>query len=86
MILKYNRRPKYYVFDKNDPHMREQYPRGKKTRVVATVDAQEKWEQKSLINTLEFASWDHLVNIDTVNITFTSKKGGLNVAFEKVRK
>jgi len=85
VILKFNLRPKYYLFDKNDSYLREIYlPVFKSKKVVKTNKV--KVTKKSIRVTDEIET--HKLNnlIKNQSISYKLDKGGaINVAFEQVR-
>lgn len=85
VILKFNLRPKYYLFDKNDSYLREIYlPIFKSKKVVKTNKL--KVTKKSIRVTDEIET--HKLNnlIKNQSISYKLDKGGaINVAFEQVR-
>lgn len=86
VLLRYNTRPKYYVYNKNSATYREVVKPDIQT-VVAEQKQSKKVTQKQ-INTLDIKDvlkLRHLLDSTDFNLTYRSgKKGGLNVAFEKV--
>lgn len=87
ILTRYNLRPKYYLFDKNEVFAREVYlpvNRAEQTRSVKPAVSENKIENPSIQEMLQFG---YLLNKENFNLRFrTGKKGGLHVAFEKVSK
>lgn len=81
VIMRYNLRPRYYVYDKNDMFMREDIPR------VNKDDAEEKVEQpESTLKRIPRLSTAELVAVESViadpaaNLHFTTnQRGGFDV-------
>jgi hypothetical protein len=86
VLLRYNSRPKYYVYNKNSVTYREVIKPDIQA-VVAEQKQSEKVSQKQ-INTPDIKDvlkLRHLLDTTDFNLTYRSgKKGGLNVAFEKI--
>jgi hypothetical protein len=88
VLAKYNLRPKYYVFDKNDitnrvilkPEVKKDVVRVSKTEVEKQINSYKP-------NLRDILQIDHILNTTDFNLIYrTGKKGGLNVAFEKISK
>lgn len=89
VILRYNLRPKYYLFNKNVTTLREQY----ETKPVATIE-----DNRRVILTKEAANLSRLGAPETAKVLATienpatrlrfetTKKGGLNVRITEVEK
>jgi len=86
-ITKYNSRPRYYVYSKNDMHMRDDIPK------VKAEETEEKAEQKRpILERLPQLSTAELVKIEDVitnpqaNLHFkTNRKGELSVHITEVK-
>ena len=92
IIFRYNSRPRYYIFNKNDVFLR--------TLDFSTIEENEKAsssstaiEKKSVKEALPAISTENLIKFENVlsnkNIRFSlkqAKEGGLDVAFEKEQK
>lgn len=87
VLTRFNLRPKYYVFNKNDTFSRiipEEYIKEEK---VATTIVEEKAELVATHSIKELLQLNQLIQNKDFNLRFSSnKKGGLHVAFEKVSK
>ena len=91
VLLRYHFRPKYFLFDKNDPYLRTldlpvfekkpmHIPRYKvvKKEIKNTV---------SIFNLGDTIKFDNLLGNPGYSVRYKSgKKGGINVAFEKIQK
>lgn len=90
ILLRFNLRPKYYIFNKNDAYLRRmdllQFKEVKKiidkpASLPNTIEA-----KQSSLNLPDFVRFDSLINNKKINLSFRpQKKGGLNVAFEQVK-
>lgn len=84
VLARFNIRPKYYVFDKNDVAGRRIEVEEKIKAVEVAVKTKEK---KADVKTPEMIRLNDLIENNGLDIRFrTNGKGGLNVAFEKVGK
>lgn len=86
VLLRYNSRPKYYVYNKNSATYREVIKPDIQA-VVAEQKQSEKVTQKQIItpDIKDVLKLRHLLDTTDFNLTYRSgKKGGLNVAFEKI--
>lgn len=89
VLFRYNLRPKYYVYNKNSVTQRkiikpklEKIVEEKSFDVIETNKT--KTQNPSLKDLLQI---DHILNTTDFNLIYrTGKKGGLNVAFEKISK
>ena len=89
LIAGYNLRPKYYVYDKNDTYCRDLYlpslKPAKKVKAFTKTKRKQASKQPSLsigdLISLERASADKSLGLHFV----IDKKGGLNVAYTKVK-
>lgn len=87
-IFRFTLRPKYYVFDKQSSFSREAYLPGKinskKKAVKQKAQTKTAPEQVDIREVLQL---NHLLQDSGFNLIYrASKKGGLNVAFEKISK
>lgn len=86
-IIRYNSRPRYYVYDKNDAHMRDI------TRKVKTEETEEKIEpKKTILQKLPQLSTAELVKIEDIianpqaNLYYTTnRKGELSVHITEIK-
>jgi len=88
VLLTYNLRPKYYLFDKNDLTYREVIkPKFKKEVQKVTAKAIKKHSIVNKPNIHNVLQLNHFLDTVNFNLVYrTGKKGGLNVAFEKISK
>ncbi len=89
ILLKYNIRPKYYVFNKNDVSYRDLAITVKEKNEVSKVDKAQNSsdELKPSISIPMLIQLEELIHNKDFDVRFrTDKKGGLNVAFEKITK
>lgn len=91
LILRYNLRPKYYVFNKNDQYLRDiDLPIIEKeiSKSFTKETAKEKVKSKrSHFGIKDITALENLIKSQKYSLSFkTSKKGGLNVAFEQVKR
>lgn len=86
VLMRYNLRPKYYVYNKNSVTHREIIQPEIETAAVdekETVNAVLKNYQN--LDIKDILTLRHILDTTDYNLTYRSgKKGGLNVAFEKV--
>lgn len=86
-IIRYNSRPRYYVYDKNDAHMRDII------RKVKTEETEEKIEpKKTILQKLPQLSTAELVKIEDIianpqaNLYYTTnRKGELSVHITEIK-
>ena len=89
ILLKYNIRPKYYVFNKNDGSYRDLFLPNKKIDNSKEVEKRESITKayRPAITIPNLIQFEELINNSEFDVRFrTGKKGGLNVAFEKITK
>lgn len=90
-LLRYNLRPKYYLFDKNESYMRTLYlPAFERNRRKLFSKSPAKQEKKATNPNISFGDLIRLENLIT-NPKYSlsvklGRKGGLNVAFEQNQK
>lgn len=86
VLLRYNSRPKYYVYNKNSVTHREVIkPEIQAIKVKSEVKEEEISKQINTPDIKDVLKLRHLLDTTDFNLTYRSgKKGGLNVAFEKV--
>ena len=88
VIARYNLRPKYYIFNKNELFARKIL----KTESIVEEKAVKKAESNETSEVIkpsikELLQLDHLIDKNNFNLSYkTAKKGGLHVAFEKITK
>lgn len=87
ILARYNLRPKYYIFNKNTTFAREIYLTEKKpAKKQPVVTAKEEASSLENLSVREMLDLQNLLNKKDFDLTYNiSGKGGLNVAFEKVR-
>lgn len=85
VILKFNLRPKYYLFDKNDSYLREIYlPVFKTKKVVKTNKAKVTKKSIQITDEVETHKLNNLIKNQSISYKL-DKGGAINVAFEQVR-
>ncbi len=86
VLIRYNARPKYYIYNKNSATYREVIKPEVQTAIVEQ-EQDEKVSQKQINapDIKDVLKLRHLLDTTDFNLTYRSgKKGGLNVAFEKI--
>lgn len=84
VILKFNLRPKYYLFDKNDSYLREIYlPVFKTQKVVKTSKAKVTKKIIQITDEVETHKLNNLIKNQSISYKL-NKGGAINVAFEQV--
>ncbi len=91
VLLRFNVRPKYYVFNKNDAYLRvidlPQLSRSSRKAVRHAHKPSTQKSQTAAFNLKDFVRFENLLGTQKFNLSFrTRKKGGLNVAFEQIQK
>lgn len=91
VLLRFNLRPKYYVFDKNEVYLRTlDLPVIEKAApklLPIFVKAKKEKAERSQISDEELVKLENLINRKGVSLSFKLRKGaGLNVAYEQVKK
>jgi hypothetical protein len=87
ILARYNLRPKYYVFNKNNAFSREVYKPNKKLENDHELEVREEIKVIEEPSVKDILRLKHFLNSEDFNLTYrASRKGGLNVAFEKVSK
>jgi len=86
ILARYNLRPKFYVFNKNNSFSRVVYKPVKKEAVKKKhLEVKEKIIEEPTVK--DILRLKHFLNSEDFNLTYrANRKGGLNVAFEKVSK
>ena len=86
-VLRYNLRPKYYLFNKNTTAFRDEYkstPREDEESINQPAEKPQKPEKLDAISTIKTRQ---IIDDPTANVRFeTDKKGGLHVRFTKVKR
>jgi hypothetical protein len=85
VILRYNLRPRFYVFNKRSLHGREQYHTKQAVEVEKAKPAKRPVKQKLALTTSEIVKLYGLLDNPTANIHFEFKKGGLYVRATEVK-
>lgn len=88
VLARFNLRPKYYVFNKNEVFVRRiikpKLEKAPKNEVVGVIEDGEEYIAPSIKDLLQL---NHLIQNKGFGLSYkTGKKGGLHVAFEKVSK
>ena len=91
VLLRFNIRPKYYVFNKNDSYLRVMdLPNLEESSSKAVRRAHKTSEQKIpsiSFDLKQFVQMESLLISQKLNLSYKAgKKGGLHVAFEQVQK
>ncbi len=84
ILLRFNIRPKYYVFNKNDNYLRENPITNSESEKVAE-EAPENYQivHESPVDITDTLRFDELIRKQKLKLRFVpNKKGGLRVAFE----
>jgi hypothetical protein len=91
VLLKFNSRAKYYIFNKNDSYLRildfPLFPK-KSSALLSKTKAKRKVPSVTpIFGISEISKLERLIQNPALNLSFkTAKKGGLNVAFEQIQK
>jgi hypothetical protein len=89
-ILRYNLRPKYYVFNKNEPYLRTlDVPTFEKKQSIKTtkVNAKEDVKVKAHTSIGDLIRLDNLLANPKFSFSFKeTRKGGIDVAFKQEQK
>lgn len=93
IILKFNMRPKYYVFDKNDSKTRDIFIpiQTKKAKTNFNFKFKKLKKENKKINKnftiQDLISFEKMQTNKNYNLSFKAKKkGGINVSFEQIQK
>lgn len=91
ILLRFNLRPKYYVFNKNDAYLRRidtvlfKEEKDKDAKPAPVPDTNQ--TKKPGLSLPDFVHFESLINTKKLNLSYKPhKKGGLNVAFEQVER
>lgn len=83
IILSFNLRPRYYIFNKNHSSSRNLYLPTPSTKIQTQTSKQETKTETPRIAIPDTLKFENLLNKHQLNIRFKSNpKGGLHVAFE----
>lgn len=88
ILLRYNMRPRYYVFSKNSMYLREQPASKKAIQTVDEIKQPQKIDSKPLptLSTQQLARIQNIITDPNTNLRFTfSKKGRLRAHFTQSR-
>lgn len=87
ILVHYNQRPRFYVYNKNDPYLRNGYDETPKTEVVK--EEPKKTVSPVIMPTLpipEKAALEQIVTDPRAKLVFrTNKKGGLDVHIQEIK-
>ncbi len=91
VLVKYYARPKYYLFNKNDYYLRSlDLPVFEKKTIVLPKLKPARSEIKKTLpisSIADFVRLENIIGSSKYSVSFKSeKKGGINVAFEQVKK
>ncbi len=91
VLLRYNLRAKYYIYNKNEVYLRTIYlPEIEKQQVKQKSRALSKKKVKEpsvILNIQDLVSVENIISNGDLDLRYkTGKKGGLNVAFEQITK
>jgi hypothetical protein len=86
VILKFNLRPTYYIFDKNTTYLRDIYlPKIKKTKkAIKTQKVKVKTKYRQTIGETETHKLNHLIKNQSISYKL-NRGGAINVAFEQIK-
>lgn len=86
-LLHYNLRPRYYVFNKNDTHLRETAPVVKEKKVVEQTETKKKIRPHlPHLSTAELVQIENIIASPQANLHFkTNRKGELYVHITEVQ-
>jgi hypothetical protein len=86
VILRYNLRPRYYVPDRNHPHLREVSPEVKPEKTVEESQPKRNRKQLPQLSTPELVQVEHLIADPAANLrVMTNRKGELSVHLTEVK-
>ena len=91
IILRYNLRAKYYIYNKNESHLRTlDFPTVANSPAKKSASTKTKTKAKKKINIApikNLISLENIIGNQEVDFRYKiGKKGGLNVAFEQIKK
>lgn len=85
--LRYNLRPKYYLFDKNSTAFRDEYKSTSLEDEESINQPTEKLQKPEKLDDISTIKTRQIIDDPTANVRFeTDKKGGLHVRFTKVKR
>jgi len=85
VLLRYNLRPRYYVFDKRSLHGREKFE-SLETKLEAESEAKPtQARESSPLSLAEVIKLEHIMENPAANLSFETRKGGLYVRITEVK-
>lgn len=87
LLARYNRRPRYYVLDKNDMYLRQMPERTNEQTIVQTKTKQHETIPLRSFTTHERARFEQLVSSQSTKLAFKrtrNKKGNLHVTITEI--
>ncbi|CAN5218165.1 hypothetical protein BH09PAT2_BH09PAT2_08340 [soil metagenome] len=89
ILLTYNLRPKYYLFNKNNSYLRDLHlPVFKKENnklLKPETIKKETHQITPLFDVTKLLTFETIIGNPKYSIRYTSKKGGINVAFKQIK-
>ncbi|MGH7158360.1 MAG: PrgI family mobile element protein [Candidatus Saccharimonadales bacterium] len=86
ILLRYNLRPRYHIFDKNDPHLRESNLVITEEVTAPVVADEPTGESLPALSVAEAVQLENLIANPKASVQFlTDKKGALRVHFDEVK-
>jgi hypothetical protein len=86
VILRYNLRPRYYVFNRNDTHLRDIAQEIKPEKAVEETKPKRIRKQLPQLSTPELVQVEHLIANPAANLHVkTNRKGELSVHFKEIQ-
>ena len=87
MVLRYNLRPKYYLFDKNTTAFRDEYKSTLLEDEEVINQPTKKPPKPEKLDNISTIKTRQIIDDPTANVRFeTDKRGGLHVRFTKVKR
>jgi len=91
ILIRYNLRPKYYIYNKNESYLRTLYlptankPQNNQKRIVKTKTKNK--IKPAVYKVKNLISLENMIGSDEIDFRYrVGKKGGLRVAFEQIKK
>lgn len=86
VLLRFNLRPKFYIFNKNDHFMRKNEVVNKTVEVSSATNTKKDVRHHKSFDVANLVKLDEFLNSSNSQIRFMpNRKGGLHVALEKVK-
>ncbi|XMB34280.1 PrgI family protein [Candidatus Saccharibacteria bacterium oral taxon 955] len=86
-VLRYNLRPKYYLFDKNTTAFRNEYKNTSREDEEVINQPAKKQQKPEKLDDISTIKTRQIIDDPTADVRFeTDKKGGLHVRFTKVKR